>query len=243
MLNKGRRFIREFDTISDINDFCSKYSCVPINIIPVVVKTTYKAVGATSALNTMIPKYSYATILQPVEDGLTYNEIEAEIAAVDNGASSSSVNKAVESGRAVANVGAVANARVVNKSKDARPTRIDNDDDAEYDTTDTSKIADIINEAGRKLIYSDSSGSSGSEVDRLLSIGKANPNEELCLDNIDYRKIAEELHYDAQDKKRSKQWFMEHKHRPLSSYVRHMNLLPWQENLLVVMACNPRDYK
>lgn len=237
MLNKGRRFIREFDTISDINDFCSKYSCVPINIIPVVVKTTYKAVGATSALNTLIPKYSYATILQPVEDGLTYNEVEAEITAIDNGASSSSVyasnsaNKAVENRKTVSGFGAIS------KTKDVKPVRVNDGNDNEYDTTDTSKIADIINEAGRTLVHSDS------EVDELLSVGKANPNQELCLDNVDYRKIAEELHYDAQDKKRSKQWFMEHKHRPLDSYVRHMHLLSWQENLLVVMACNPGDYK
>lgn len=238
MLNKGRRFIREFDTISDINDFCSKYSCVPINIIPVVVRTTYKAVGATSALNTLIPKYSYATILQPVENGLTYNEVEAEIAAVDNGASSSSVsayvpasvNKAVGNGKTVGEFGAIS------KTKDVKSVRVDDNND-EYDTTDTSKIADIINEAGRTLVHSDS------EVDRPLSSGKANPNEELCLDNVDYRKIAEELHYDAQDKKRSKQWFMEHKHRPLDSYVNHMHLLDWQENLLVVMACNPGNYK
>lgn len=235
MLNKGRRFIREFDTISDINDFCSKYSCVPINIIPIVVRTTYKAVGATSALNTLIPKYSYATILQPVEDGLTYNEVEAEIAAVDNGASSSSVS--VPTNKAVGNGKAVGGFRENSKPKDVKPARVDDNSDDKYDTTDTSKIADIINEAGRSLTYSDS------EVDRPLSSGKANPNKELCLDNVDYRKIAEELHYDAQDKKRSKQWFMEHKHRPLDSYVRHMNLLSWQENLLVVMACNPGDYK
>lgn len=239
MLNKGRRFIREFDTISDINDFCSKYSCVPINIIPVVVRTTYKAVGATSALNTLIPKYSYATILQPVEDGLTYNEVEAEIAAVDNGASSSSVSvpTSVSANKAVGNGKAVGGFRENSKNKDIKPARVDDNSDDEYDTTDTSKIADIINEAGRNLTYSDS------EVDRPLSSGKANPNEELCLDNVDYRKIAEELHYDAQDKKRSKQWFMEHKHRPLDSYVNHMHLLDWQENLLVVMACNPGDYK
>ena len=239
MLNKGRRFIREFDTISDINDFCSKYSCVPINIIPVVVRTTYKAVGATSALNTLIPKYSYATILQPVEDGLTYNEVEAEIAAVDNGASASSVSvpTSVSANKAVGNGKAVGGFRENSKNKDIKPARVDDNSDDEYDTTDTSKIADIINEAGRNLTYSDS------EVDRPLSSGKANPNEELCLDNVDYRKIAEELHYDAQDKKRSKQWFMEHKHRPLDSYVRHMHLLSWQENLLVVMACNPGDYK
>lgn len=236
MLNKGRRFIREFDTISDINDFCSKYSCVPINIIPVVVRTTYKAVGATSALNTLIPKYSYATILQPVEDGLTYKEVEAEITAIDNGASSSSVsassvNKAVGNGKTVSGFGAIS------KTKNVKSVRVDDNNDDEYDTTDTSKIADIINEAGRTLVHPDS------EVDRLLSAGKANPNKELCLDNVDYRKIAEELHYDAQDKKRSKQWFMEHKHRPLDSYVNHMHLLDWQENLLVVMACNPGDYK
>lgn len=236
MLNKGRRFIREFDTISDINDFCSKYSCVPINIIPIVVRTTYKAVGATSALNTLIPKYSYATILQPVEDGLTYKEVEAEITAIDNGASSSSVsassvNKAVGDGKTVSGFGAIS------KTKNVKSVRVDDNNDDEYDTTDTSKIADIINEAGRNLVHSDS------EVDELLSAGKANPNQELCLDNVDYRKIAEELHYDAQDKKRSKQWFMEHKHRPLDSYVRHMHLLTWQENLLVVMACNPGDYK
>lgn len=236
MLNKGRRFIREFDTISDINDFCSKYSCVPINIIPVVVKTTYKAVGATSALNTLIPKYSYATILQPVEDGLTYNEVEAEITAIDNGASSSSVSASNSANKAVGNRKTVSEFRENSKLKDLKPVRVDDNND-EYDTTDTSKIADIINEAGRTLVHSDS------EVDRPLSLGKANPNEELCLDNVDYRKIAEELHYDAQDKKRSKQWFMEHKHRPLDSYVRHMHLLPWQENLLVVMACNPGDYK
>ena len=235
MLNKGRRFIREFDTISDINDFCNKYSCVPINIIPVVVRTTYKAVGATSALNTLIPKYSYATILQPVEDGLTYNEVEAEIAAVDNGSSSSSVS--VSTNKAAGNGRTVGEFRENSKSKDMKPVRVDDSNDDEYDTTDTSKIADIINEAGRNLVHSDS------EVDRPLSSGKANPNKELCLDNVDYRKIAEELHYDAQDKKRSKQWFMEHKHRPLDSYVNHMHLLPWQENLLVVMACNPGDYK
>lgn len=239
MLNKGRRFIREFDTISDINDFCSKYSCVPINIIPIVVRTTYKAVGATSALNTLIPKYSYATILQPVEDGLTYNEVEAEIAAVDNGASSSSVSvsASVSANKAVGNGKAVGGFRENSKPKDVKPIRVDDNNDDEYDTTDTSKIADIINEAGRSLTYSDS------EVDRLLYAGKANPNKELCLDNVDYRKIAEELHYDAQDKNRSKQWFMEHKHRPLDSYVNHMHLLDWQENLLVVMACNPGDYK
>lgn len=235
MLNKGRRFIREFDTISDINDFCSKYSCVPINIIPVVVRTTYKAVGATSALNTLIPKYSYATILQPVEDGLTYNEVEAEIAAVDNGASSSSVT--IPTNKAVGNGKTIGGFRENSKAKDVKLARVDDNSDDEYDTTDTSKIADIINEAGRKLTHSDN------EVDRPLSSGKANPNKELCLDNVDYRKIAEELHYDAQDKKRSKQWFMEHKHRPLDSYVRHMHLLSWQENLLVVMACNPGDYK
>lgn len=237
MLNKGRRFIREFDTISDINDFCSKYSCVPINIIPVVVKTTYKAVGATSALNTLIPKYSYATILQPVEDGLTYNEVEAEITAIDNGTSSSSVSASNSANKAVGNRKTVSGFGAISKIKDVKSVRVDDSNDDEYDTTDTSKIADIINEAGRTLINPDS------EVDRLLSSGKANPNKELCLDNVDYRKIAEELHYDAQDKKRSKQWFMEHKHRPLDSYVRHMHLLPWQENLLVVMACNPSDYK
>lgn len=33
----------------------------------------------------MIPKYSYATILQPVEDGLTSDEIEREIQSIDNG--------------------------------------------------------------------------------------------------------------------------------------------------------------
>ena len=235
MLNKGRRFIREFDTISDINDFCSKYSCVPISIIPVVVSTTYKAVGATSALNTLIPKYSYATILQPVEDGLTYNEVEAEIAAVDNGASSSSV--AIPTNKAVGNGKTIGGFRENSKAKDVKLARVDDNSDDEYDNTDTSKIADIIDEAGRSLTYSDS------EVGRPLSSGKANPNKELCLDNVDYRKIAEELHYDAQDKKRSKQWFMEHKHRPLDSYVRHMHLLSWQENLLVVMACNPGDYK
>lgn len=237
MLNKGRRFIREFDTISDINDFCSKYSCVPINIIPVVVRTTYKAVGATSALNTLIPKYSYATILQPVEDGLTYNEVEAEIAAVDNGASSSSASASVSANKAVGNEKTVGEFRKNSKPKAVKSVRVDDNNDDEYDTTDTSKIADIINEAGRNLVHSDS------EVDELLSAGKANPNKELCLDNVDYRKIAEELHYDAQDKKRSKQWFMEHKHRPLDSYVNHMNLLDWQENLLVVMACNPNNYK
>lgn len=225
MLNKGRRFIREFDTISDINDFCSKYSCVPINIIPIVVRTTYKAVGATSALNTLIPKYSYATILQPVEDGLTYKEVEAEITAIDNGASSSSVSASAN--KAVGNGKAVGGFRENSKLKDVKPVRIDYNND-EYDTTDTSKIADIINEAGRNLVHPDS---------------EANPNEGLCLDNVDYRKIAEELHYDAQDKKRSKQWFMEHKHRPLDSYVNHMHLLSWQENLLVVMACNPSNYK
>lgn len=230
MLNKGRRFIREFDTISDINDFCSKYSCVPINIIPIVVRTTYKAVGATSALNTLIPKYSYATILQPVEDGLTYKEVEAEITAIDNGASSSSVSAFASdsANKAVGNEKAVGRLRENSESKDVKPIRIDDNNDDEYDTTDTSKIADIINEAGRNFVHSDS---------------EANPNEELCLDNVDYRKIAEWLHYDAQDKKRSKQWFMEHKHRPLDSYVNHMHLLPWQENLLVVMACNPGDYK
>lgn len=228
MLNKGRRFIREFDTISDINDFCSKYSCVPINIIPVVVRTTYKAVGATSALNTLIPKYSYATILQPVEDGLTYNEVEAEITAIDNGASSSSVSASNSANKAVGNGKTVGELRENSKSKDVKTVRVDDNNDDEYDTTDTSKIADIINEAGRNLIHSDS---------------EANPNEGLCLDNVDYRKIAEELHYDAQDKKRSKQWFMEHKHRPLDSYVNHMHLLSWQENLLVVMACNPSNYK
>lgn len=237
MLNKGRRFIREFDTISDINDFCSKYSCVPINIIPIVVRTTYKAVGATSALNTLIPKYSYATILQPVEDGLTYNEVEAEIAAVDNGAYSSSVSASNSANKAVGNGKVVGGFRENSKPKDAKLVRVDDNNDDEYDTTDTSKIADIINEAGRTLVHSDS------EVDRPLYAGKANLNEELCLDNVDYRKIAEELHYDAQDKKRSKQWFMEHKHRPLDSYVNHMHLLPWQENLLVVMACNPGNYK
>lgn len=237
MLNKGRRFIREFDTISDINDFCSKYSCVPINIIPVVVKTTYKAVGATSALNTLIPKYSYATILQPVEDGLTYNEVEAEITAIDNGASSSSVSASNSANKAVGNRKTVSGFRENSKPKDLKPVRVDDNNDDEYDNTDTSKIADIINEAGRTLVHSDS------EVDRPLSSGKANPNEELCLDNVDYRKIAEELHYDAQDKKRSKQWFMEHKHRPLDSYVNHMHLLPWQEDLLVAMACNPSNYK
>lgn len=237
MLNKGRRFIREFDTISDINDFCSKYSCVPINIIPIVVRTTYKAVGATSALNTLIPKYSYATILQPVEDGLTYNEVEAEITAIDNGASSSSVSASNSANKAVGNRKTVSGFRENSKPKDLKPVRVDDNNDDGYDTTDTSKIADIINEAGRTLVHSDS------EVDRPLSSGKANPNKELCLDNVDYRKIAEELHYDAQDKKRSKQWFMEHKHRPLDSYVNHMHLLPWQENLLVVMACNPGDYK
>lgn len=226
MLNKGRRFIREFDTISDINDFCSKYSCVPINIIPVVVRTTYKAVGATSALNTLIPKYSYATILQPVEDGLTYNEVEAEITAIDNGASSSSVSASVN--KAVGNRKTIGVFKENSKSKDVKSVKIDDNNDDEYDTTDTSKIADIINEAGRELVHPKS---------------EVNPNEELCLDNVDYRKIAEELHYDAQDKKRSKQWFMEHKHRPLDSYVNHMHLLPWQENLLVVMACNPGDYK
>lgn len=228
MLNKGRRFIREFDTISDINDFCSKYSCVPINIIPIVVRTTYKAVGATSALNTLIPKYSYATILQPVEDGLTYNEVEAEIAAVDNGASSSSVSVSASANKAVGNGKTVGGFRENSKPKNVKPVRVDDNNDDEYDTTDTSKIADIINEAGRNLVHSDS---------------EANPNKELCLDNVDYKKIAEELHYDAQDKKRSKQWFMEHKHRPLDSYVNHMHLLPWQENLLVVMACNPGNYK
>ena len=237
MLNKGRRFIREFDTISDINDFCSKYSCVPINIIPVVVRTTYKAVGATSALNTLIPKYSYATILQPVEDGLTYNEVEAEITAIDNGASSSSVSASNSANKAVGNRKTVGEFGAISKTKDVKTVRVDDNNDDEYDTTDTSKIADIINEAGRTLVHSDS------EVDRPLSSGKANPNKELCLDNVDYRKIAEELHYDAQDKKRSKQWFMEHKHRLLDSYVNHMHLLPWQENLLVVMACNPGDYK
>lgn len=237
MLNKGRRFIREFDTISDINDFCSKYSCVPINIIPIVVRTTYKAVGATSALNTLIPKYSYATILQPVEDGLTYNEVEAEITAIDNGASSSSVSASNSANKAVGNRKTVSGFRENSKPKDLKPVRVDDNNDDEYDTTDTSKIADIINEAGRTLVHSDS------EVDRQLSSGKANPNKELCLDNVDYRKIAEELHYDAQDKKRSKQWFMEHKHRPLDSYVNHMHLLDWQENLLVVMACNPGNYK
>lgn len=237
MLNKGRRFIREFDTISDINDFCSKYSCVPINIIPVVVKTTYKAVGATSALNTLIPKYSYATILQPVEDGLTYNEVEAEITAIDNGASSSSVSASNSANKAVGNRKTVSGFRENSKPKDLKPVRVDDNNDDEYDITDTSKIADIINEASRNLVHPDS------EVNRPLSSGKANPNDELCLDNVDYRKIAEELHYDAQDKKRSKQWFMEHKHRPLDSYVNHMHLLPWQENLLVVMACNPSDYK
>lgn len=237
MLNKGRRFIREFDTISDINDFCSKYSCVPINIIPVVVKTTYKAVGATSALNTLIPKYSYATILQPVEDGLTYNEVEAEITAIDNGASSSSVSASNSANKAVGNRKTVSGFGAISKTKDVKSIRVDDSNDDEYDTTDTSKIADIINEAGRTLVNPDS------EVDRLLYEGKANPKEELCLDNVDYRKIDEELHYNAQDKKRSKQWFMEHKHRPLDSYVRHMHLLPWQENLLVVMACNPGDYK
>lgn len=169
MLNKGRRFIREFDTISDINDFCSKYSCVPINIIPIVVRTTYKAVGATSALNTLIPKYSYATILQPVEDGLTYKEVEAEITAIDNGASSSSVsassvNKAVGNGKTVSGFGAIS------KTKNVKSVRVDDNNDDEYDTTDTSKIADIINEAGRNLVHSDS------EVDELLSAGKANPN-------------------------------------------------------------------
>lgn len=237
MLNKGRRFIREFDTISDINDFCSKYSCVPINIIPIVVRTTYKAVGATSALNTLIPKYSYATILQPVEDGLTYKEVEAEITAIDNGASSSSVSASNSANKAVGNRKTVSGFRENSKPKDVKLVRVDDNNDDEYDTTDTSKIADIINEAGRNLVHSDS------EVDELLSAGKANPNQELCLDNVDYRKIAEELHYDAQDKKRSKQWFMEHKHRPLDSYVNHMHLLPWQENLLAVMACNPGDYK
>lgn len=237
MLNKGRRFIREFDTISDINDFCSKYSCVPINIIPVVVRTTYKAVGATSALNTLIPKYSYATILQPVEDGLTYNEVEAEITAIDNRASSSSVYASNSANKAVGNRKIVSGFGAISKTKDVKSVRVDDSNDDEYDTTDTSKIADIINEAGRTLVHSDS------EVDRPLSSGKANPNQELCLDNVDYRKIAEQLHYDAQDKKRSKQWFMEHKHRPLDSYVNHMHLLPWQEDLLVVMACNPSNYK
>lgn len=172
MLNKGRRFIREFDTISDINDFCNKYSCVPINIIPVVVRTTYKAVGATSALNTLIPKYSYATILQPVEDGLTYNEVEAEIAAVDNGASSSSVSASasVSANKAVGNGKTVGGFRENSKPKDVKPVRVGDNNDDEYDTTDTSKIADIINEASRKLVHPDN------EVDRQLSSGKANPN-------------------------------------------------------------------
>src|SRR5699024_353484 len=160
------------DTISDINDFCSKYSCVPINIIPVVVRTTYKAVGATSALNTLIPKYSYATILQPVEDGLTYNEVEAEIAAVDNGASSNSVSVPTSVNKAVGNEKAVGGFRENSKTKDVKSVRVDDNNDDEYDTTDTSKIADIINEAGRSLTYSDS------EVDRPLSSGKANLNKE-----------------------------------------------------------------
>lgn len=170
MLNKGRRFIREFDTISDINDFCSKYSCVPINIIPVVVKTTYKAVGATSALNTLIPKYSYATILQPVEDGLTYNEVEAEITAIDNGSSSSSVSASNSANKAVGNGRTVSGFRESSKFKNVKSVRVDDNNDDEYDTTDTSKIADIINEAGRTLVHSDS------EFDRPLSAGKANPN-------------------------------------------------------------------
>lgn len=192
LLNKGRRFIREFDSIADINDFCNKYSCVPINVIPVVIRTDYKASGATSALNTTIPKYSYATILQPVEDGMTSLDIENEIAAVDAGMSTDKLKKSCETER--------------KNSKN----------NVKY---------------------------SKSEVDRLKKLEKADPNEELNLDNIDYKKIDEMLHYNADDKKRSKLWFMQNKHRPLDVYATYMALQPWQINILEIMACNPGDYR
>lgn len=192
LLNKGRRFIRDFDSIADINDFCNKYSCVPINVIPIVVRTDYRASGATSALNTTIPKYSYATILQPVEDGMTSSEIENEIAAIDAGLDT-------------------------NSSKDS------------YKNKQKSSKSNVK--------YSQS------EVERLTKAGKADPNEELNLDNIDYKKIDEMLHYDAADKKRSKAWFMQNKHRPLDVYATYMALQPWQISILEIIACNPGDYR
>lgn len=192
LLNKGRRFIRGFDSIAEINDFCNKYSCVPINVIPIVVRTDYKATSATSGLNTTIPKYSYATILQPVEDGMTSLEIESEIAAIDAGLDADTIKNPCK------------NKQMSSKSNIKYPQ---------------------------------------SEVNRLKKLGKADPNEELDLDNIDYKKIDEMLHYDAADKKRSKQWFMQNKHRPLDVYATYMALQPWQRNLLVIMACNPGDYR
>ena len=63
--NKGYTFVREFQTIEEINVFCMRNNCEPLGITPFVVKDNYKAGGSTSAITSIIHEHHYAVILKP----------------------------------------------------------------------------------------------------------------------------------------------------------------------------------
>ena len=63
--NKGYTFVREFQTIEEINEFCMRNNCEPLGITPFVVKDNYKAGGSTSAITSIIHEHHYAVILKP----------------------------------------------------------------------------------------------------------------------------------------------------------------------------------
>lgn len=63
--NKGYTFVREFQTIEEINEFCMRNHCEPLGITPFVVKDNYKAGGSTSAITSIIHEHHYAVILKP----------------------------------------------------------------------------------------------------------------------------------------------------------------------------------
>ena len=69
MYNNGVQFVKIFETVPEINEFCVAKNCIPISITPIVVRNEYKALGATSKATVIIPKYNYAVILKPIECG------------------------------------------------------------------------------------------------------------------------------------------------------------------------------
>lgn len=69
--NKGYTFVREFQTIEEINEFCMRNHCEPLGITPFVVKDNYKAGGSTSAITSIIHDHHYAVILKPFKSDST----------------------------------------------------------------------------------------------------------------------------------------------------------------------------
>lgn len=61
------KFIKEFEHLEEVNEYCRRNNCEPVSITPIAIKNDYKALGATQKVTTVVPTYSYAVILEKLQ--------------------------------------------------------------------------------------------------------------------------------------------------------------------------------